>query len=721
MSVSGSIAYWDGGAWHLMGKGLDTNPNSYAVLGDDVYICGDFYSTDERDIAGIARWSETALTWSAVGTGVGPRNNNYVQCNDVITIGNDVIIGGGFKTVDDLEALNAARWDGTTWSPVGYGVYDGANGKLGTVNELGALPDGKIVMGGKFTHAYLNDVDNSRTPMSNITIWDPATSKFLPLGSGLDGIVRAIVVAGNDVYVGGDFKQAGSVKVNGIARWDGSQWHALGSGLGNGIIRGMGYHNGKLYIGGSFGEVGGVYAHRIARWDGANWLGLDARINTADSVYGIAITEDGSVYASGSFFNMGGVHVSHIARWSEADQKWHTLGNGLVDAGGAWAGDVRAMITLPDGRVLVGGDFGYAAGISVSNLAVWAPITKTWADWHGGADGTVFALARNGDLLYIGGAFNIIGGISAPGIATYNLATGQWSSLGTGLDGSVFAIAFAPDGLVYVGGSFTATPNGPALLMALYNPATKIWSGTPLGFDPPSGYGTYVYRPNVSALVADSEGVLIGGWFRMRKLNGQPVVNPIPVGLIYWNRKTGQVNKFGNGPRTGLNNDEGDIQALLALADGSFFVGGHFDKIGSGIAANNIARFTAAGWQQLDTGVRTADEYGPGVYAMQLSGDRLFVGGSFFTAGNVTSRHAAAWNIRTSQWEALGDGIRGADFDSRRGAHAMAVSGNTVFLGGQFWFAGAGQAAAFAAWDMMPNTPLPANLNNKAFLPLVQR
>ena len=37
-----------------------------------------------------------------------------------------------------------------------------------------------------------------------------------------------------NVYVGGVFTTAGGVPVNGIAKWDGSNWSALGSGFNTG-------------------------------------------------------------------------------------------------------------------------------------------------------------------------------------------------------------------------------------------------------------------------------------------------------------------------------------------------------------------------------------------------------------------------------------------------------------------------------------------------------
>src|SRR5262245_28701659 len=53
---------------------------------------------------------------------------------------------------------------------------------------------------------------------------------WTPVGSGLNNTVYALAVSGTNLYAGGKFTVAGGVPANGVAKWDGSTWSALGSG-----------------------------------------------------------------------------------------------------------------------------------------------------------------------------------------------------------------------------------------------------------------------------------------------------------------------------------------------------------------------------------------------------------------------------------------------------------------------------------------------------------
>ena len=96
---------------------------------------------------------------------------------------------------------------------------------------------------------------------------------------GDNGQVNALAVSGSDLYAGGEFTTAGGVSANNIAKWNGSAWSALGTGM-NGVstVNALAVIGGDLYAGGYFTTAGGVRANNIAKWNGSVWSALGSGI-----------------------------------------------------------------------------------------------------------------------------------------------------------------------------------------------------------------------------------------------------------------------------------------------------------------------------------------------------------------------------------------------------------------------------------------------------------
>ena len=81
----------------------------------------------------------------------------------------------------------------------------------------------------------------------------------------MNNTVRSLKVDGSgDLIAGGFFTMAGGVSANRVARWDGSSWSALGSGLNASVDSLTVDGSGKLFAGGGFTTVGGTTARFIA-------------------------------------------------------------------------------------------------------------------------------------------------------------------------------------------------------------------------------------------------------------------------------------------------------------------------------------------------------------------------------------------------------------------------------------------------------------------------
>src|SRR5438105_7719903 len=138
-------------------------------------------------------------------------------------------------------------------------------------------------------------------------------------GGGPSLLANALAASGTNVYVGGSFTTAGGASANRIARWDGLHWSALGTGSSNGmdlpVLAIALSPAGVLYAGGTFSQAGGVNASRIAKWDGTNWSALGSGLTSDGWIDAIAIASNGDVYAGGMFSSISGTNAHNIARW----------------------------------------------------------------------------------------------------------------------------------------------------------------------------------------------------------------------------------------------------------------------------------------------------------------------------------------------------------------------------------------------------------------------
>ena len=245
-------------------------------------------------------WDGSA--WHALGTPAG-------GLFDVISFAGDLYVCG------DSHNGVAARWDGTTWVPMGANNYNNTNVLIAY--------NGALVAAGNWS-----------TPANHIARWDG--SQWQSLGTGLNGAVDALTIYNGDLIAAGWFTQAGSVPVNHIARWDGTSWSALGTGL-NDNAHAVAVYNNTLVAGGEFTAAGGTPANGIARWNGFDWQPLGSGLNLA--VYALE-SYNGSLYVGGRFTLAGGKLSSGIARWVD-DPSGACIAGTLVEVPGrleGWTG-----------------------------------------------------------------------------------------------------------------------------------------------------------------------------------------------------------------------------------------------------------------------------------------------------------------------------------------------------------------------------------------------
>jgi hypothetical protein len=181
--------------------------------------------------------------------------------------------------------------------------------------------------------------------------------------------VYAIAVSGPDLYAGGAFTEAGGISgTEHIARWDGSAWYPLGSGL-NGSVLAIKVEGPDVYVGGAFTNAGGILpADYLARWDGSSWHAVGTSFGTPSLAGWVrAIETVGKWVAVGGDFTNGGYLADgdHIVVWNGSS--WSALSPGLNH----WVRTIESV--GPD--LYAGGDFDDAGGTEEGDLvARWGTV-----------------------------------------------------------------------------------------------------------------------------------------------------------------------------------------------------------------------------------------------------------------------------------------------------------------------------------------------------------
>ncbi len=377
------IARWDGRSWHALGDGLNDLPHSIVVDGTDVYVGGKFTTAGAVGTNGIARWDGNA--WSTVGNGTGVVDDYFGtpeagQINTMVLGTDKLYIGGEFVSIDGVPANNVAQWDGNTWSALGQGIgrldWESKFSAEGEVNAL-ALDGATLYAGGDFVIA--GDVTANAVARWDGNTWsalDGGVTRIDGNGSPESGIVKALAVADGTLYTGGWFTKAGAIAANHVAAWHGTAWSALGVGVkpeqffSEPPVFALTVSDDGLYVGGRFINAGNQAIALLARWDGTNWSAVGEGVSNDGYHYvtSLTVAAAGGVYSGGAYRVIGNQRTDNIAHWSGT--AWRALGGGLMrNEYGDSPATPYAIVVDGAGRVYAGGEFALAGGVRTNNLA----------------------------------------------------------------------------------------------------------------------------------------------------------------------------------------------------------------------------------------------------------------------------------------------------------------------------------------------------------------
>ncbi len=623
--------------------------------------------------------------WS--GDFAGPAGTND-RVFALAVIGTTLYAGGAIDTAGGLAASRIAMWDGGGWAPLGKGITSpDTTARVYALAVIGT----DLYVAGKFVKA--GDVT-----ANGIAKWNG--SEWSALGSGFNAgaTAYALEVIGSELYAGGDFTTAGGVTVGRIAKWNGAAWSALGTGTNaGGTVRALEAGGTDLYAGGTFTSIDSVDAKHIAKWNGAAWSAL----GTGTEGTGVfALAADGAdLYVGGDFAMAGGVSASRIAKWNGS--LWSALGAGVGSPG---LPKITAL-AMVGGDLYVGGGFLTAGGQSALYVAKWDG--DAWFPLDTGMAGglvAVDALAVIGDDVYAGGSFTSAGDATASYVAKWDGE--DWSELGDAGNGGFPSAVFSVRGTdLYAGGSVPTTIKG----LELKN--IGRWNGS--GWSALDGG----VLGNVSDMAWLGDDLIVVGSIskagdvtlkNVARWNGttwSEVGTPGPTAVLYavavkdsniytsgsFNGFVTYVWKWDGLAWSSIGEVTGEPRSVHAMAflGNELYIAGQFEAV-NGVPAKNIAKWNGTTWSAVGAGASDP------VFALHVVGPNLYVGGIFSSIDGVSANKIAKWN--GTAWSPLGAGLSGGTMLNGR-VDDIAGTDDELYVCGSFAEAGGAPANIVAKWN----------------------
>lgn len=518
-----------------------------AVRTDGKVVVGGWFTA----FSGVARASLVQLTPTGAvdatfGGATGFEAEGYQPwVNDlVLQADGKVVVGGDFDAFQGQARPKLARLTATggldaTFVPSGGGPGGGAS-----VNEVVLQSDGRVLVVGDFEN-FGGAVRAGLARVSAAGALDAGYSPLATRGRGFNGDVAAVLVEpGGKLLIGGAFSSYNGTPRRGIARLnpDGTLDDAFNPGGGTtSVLDGSPavttltrQSDGKVLVGGWFTEFDGIARNGVLRLnaDGTLDSGFDPGNGVAGlwegygTVNALTVQADGKILVGGWFTSMDGVDRNGIARLNPDGTHDVSFDPGSGFLGPEFAAPVQAIGLTADGKILVGGAFERADGLSRPGLARLLP------------DGTVDT------------GFN-------PGTG---FVADEWGNTGT-----VNVIAQQPDGRVLVGGDFISVNGTARGSIARLNPDGSLDAGFATG----AGFANSAFSAVVWSVHRQPDGsLLVGGEFD--SFNG--------VARVSMARLTA-----AGAPDDGFRADLGAFQPVKSLAvqpDGKIVVGGRFVGFG---------------------------------------------------------------------------------------------------------------------------------------------
>ena len=338
--------------------------------------------------------------------------------------------------------------------------------------------------------------------------------------------------------------------------------------------------DGKTIIAGQFTSVQGVPRRNAARLNADGTLDMTFDPSPNATVRCAAVQEDGRILLGGDFDMVqpngaaSPVVMGHLVRLDpDGSIDWSFIAGGFPPGPLA---EVNCIVLQPDGKILLGGAFGWISGEVRSRLARLNP-DGTADSFDPGVTGdgfvgvTSMVWQPDGKIVFAG-YFDAVGGTPCRGIARVDadgVLDPSFSSIYK--DGTFQCLALQSNGEIVAGGAFNAGPGVPVNLVRLHADGTL---NNPSIARP--------YSPVWSVAIQADGAMLVGGQFTL-------VYDP-----MFWlhaHDRITRLDKDGNVDTWFRLPADAPVTCVALNHDGKLWLGGNFSTV-DGLPRNALAQVT---------------------------------------------------------------------------------------------------------------------------------
>jgi len=555
----------------MSGSGAPVTINKIKVLSDGkILISGNFTVFNGIQINRMVRLNGNGEVDATFNTGLG--FDDDVNAMAVQPDGK-IIVGGKFTSYDGIAASRIIRLNKN--GTIDDSFLTGSGFSAGAVQAIKVDPSGNIMAAGSFTGNYNGVSVNRVCFLNSIGI----LKNDIDFGSGPAS--ASVLALENDAegswYIGGTFSvfdglnQGRLAKINSEGEYD-TAYLSAGIGFENSVYKILPLENGKAMVMGNFKKFNGTLAPRIARLleDGSSDASFNTEKSGANNLIKTAANQlDGKIILGGNFTKYNDTDCNRIVRISP---------DGSVDPtfnfGTGFNSQIYALALQPEGKIIAAGNFTKYNDGAVGRIVRLLPDGQRDTSFNTGlgADAVIEAILIQSDgKIIVAGHFNTFDGNSFPRLVRLNTNGSIDTSfnIGTGFDKYVYALALQSNQKIVIGGSFL-----------MFNGVTQkriLRLNTDGSLDTTFNSGIGFSKGDVrSILVQPDDRILVGGTF------SGTYKNVASLRLLRLHKS----GDFDESFDARLNNK---LLAMTFTSDFRLMIGGDFNSV-SGSAKHRIAR-----------------------------------------------------------------------------------------------------------------------------------